>query len=109
MDFWYRGCPWCVMAFPQVKKLAEYYRDLPVAVLGMNVDKEESDARYMIDKMVLAYTNLKAGEIAKAYGISGYPHLVIIDQKGVIRDVHIGYTPDLFDQVVRSVNAMLKR
>ena len=109
MDFWYRGCPWCVMAFPQVKKLAEYFHDQPVAVLGMNVDKEESDARYVIDKMSLTYTNLKAGEITKAYGISGYPHLVIIDQKGVIRDVHIGYTPDLFDQVVRSVDAMLKR
>jgi len=108
MDFWYRGCPWCIMAFPQVKKLAAYYRDQPVAVLGMNVDKEESDARFVIDKAGLTYANLKAAEIAKNYGIRGYPHLVIIDQKGVIRDVHIGYTPDLFDQVKSSVDALLK-
>lgn len=109
MDYWYRGCPWCVMAFPQIKKLAEFYKDQPVSVLGMNVDKKEEDALFVIDKMGLSYTNLKAGDIAKQYDISGYPHLVIIDQKGVIRDVHIGYTPDLFEQVVRSVDALLKK
>jgi len=109
MDFWYRGCPWCVMAYPQIKKLAEYYQDQPVAVLGMNVDKEDSNAVFMIEKMGLNYLNLKAGAIAKDYGINGYPHLLIIDQKGVIRDKHIGYAPDLFDQVIKSVDALLHR
>jgi peroxiredoxin len=109
MDFWYRGCPWCVMAFPQVKKLASYYQGQPVAVLGMNIDQDESDARSVIEKAGLTYANLKAAEIAKDYGIRGYPHLVIIDQKGMIRDVHIGYTPDLFDQVVKSVDELLKK
>jgi thiol-disulfide isomerase/thioredoxin len=107
MDFWYRGCPWCVMAFPQVKQLADHYRDQPVAVLGMNKDADEADAKFVIERMGLTYTNLKAAEIAKSYGILGYPTLVIIDQKGVIRDVHIGYTPDLFEQVERSVDALL--
>jgi thiol-disulfide isomerase/thioredoxin len=107
MDFWYRGCPWCIMAFPQVKKLAEYFKDQPVAILGMNVDKADSNAQFVIEKMGLNYLNLKAGAIAKDYGINSYPHLLIIDQKGLIRDEHIGYTPDLFEQVTRSVATLL--
>jgi thioredoxin-related protein len=75
----------------------------------MNVDKEDSNAVFMIEKMGLNYLNLKAGAIAKDYGINGYPHLLIIDQKGVIRDKHIGYAPDLFDQVIKSVDALLHR
>lgn len=108
MDFWYRGCPWCIMAMPQLKGLAEYFAGRAVVVLGMNKDKDEADARFVIENMKLDYPNLKASAIAEDYGIKAYPFLLVIDQKGIIRDVHIGYSPGLFDALRERVEGLLK-
>ena len=53
MDFWYRGCGWCMYAMPQVKQLAEDYKDKPVVVLGMNTDRNEEDARFVVKELGL--------------------------------------------------------
>jgi hypothetical protein len=39
LDFWYRGCGWCIKAMPQLNALAAEFEGRPVAVLGMNTDK----------------------------------------------------------------------
>lgn len=109
LDFWYRACPWCIRAMPQIKQIAQYFKGKPVAVLGMNVDKDKDDALFVIDKLKLMYTNLSAGEVAQQYGVRGYPTLIIIDQKGIVRDIHIGYSDDLYDKVVKSVESLLEK
>jgi hypothetical protein len=38
----------------------------------------------------------------------GFPTLVVIDQEGVVRDVHVGYSPALREEVVKSVERLLK-
>ncbi len=45
LDFWYRGCGWCIKAMPQLNALAEEFAGRPVAVLGMNTDRNEPDAQ----------------------------------------------------------------
>ncbi len=109
MDFWYRGCPWCIMAMPQLRRLADYFQGQPVAVLGMNVDKNNADAKFVIEKMELNYLNLRAAAIARDYGIKGYPQLLILDHKGVIRERQVGYAPDLFDKIRQTVEELLSR
>ncbi|WP_010584591.1 TlpA family protein disulfide reductase [Schlesneria paludicola] len=107
MDFWYRGCGWCIVAMPQVKEIAEHFRDQPVAVLGMNTDERLENAKFVIEKLDLKYPNLKAEAIAEEYKLQGFPSLLILDQKGTIRDVHIGYSQTLKDNVIRSVEKLL--
>jgi thiol-disulfide isomerase/thioredoxin len=41
MDFWYRGCGWCMFAMPQLKEIAANYKGRDVVVLGMNTDTKE--------------------------------------------------------------------
>lgn len=107
LDFWYRGCGWCIRAMPQVKSLAEQFRDQPVAVLGMNTDQKEEDARFVIDKLSLNYPTLKATGLPEKYKVSGFPTLVILDQKGIVRDVHVGCSPTLQAEVARTIERLL--
>ncbi|GMV99883.1 MAG: hypothetical protein AMXMBFR84_10220 [Candidatus Hydrogenedentota bacterium] len=101
LDFWYRGCGWCIRAMPQLKALSEQYKDKPVAVIGINVDRNEEDAKFVAEKLELPYTNILTGpmggedSISKKYGVQGYPTLVIVDKKGKIHDMHVGYSPTL--------------
>jgi hypothetical protein len=54
------------------------------------------------------YPTLYAKEIAAGYHIQVFPTLLILDQNGVVKDIHCGYSPDLRDEVEKQVEALLK-
>jgi thiol-disulfide isomerase/thioredoxin len=109
LDFWYRGCGWCIRAMPQMKQIAQHFADQPVTIFGMNTDRKEEDAQFVIEKMGLNYTNLKATGIPEKYGVSGFPTLLILDQEGMVRDIHVGYAPDLKEKVSESIERLLAK
>jgi peroxiredoxin/uncharacterized GH25 family protein len=107
LDFWYRGCGWCIRAMPQVQQLSEDFKNEPVAVLGMNNDPEEKDAKFVVDAMQLTYPVLKASGVPSKYNVHGFPTLVIIDQDGKVHDVHIGYSKTLRAEVGSIIKELL--
>ncbi len=107
LDFWYRGCGWCIRAMPQIKQVADAFADRPVTVLGMNTDQEIEDAHFVVDAMGLNYNNLQATGIPEKYGVTGFPTLVILDQQGTVRDIHVGYADDLIDQISATIERLL--
>jgi len=107
LDFWYRACGWCIRAMPQVKDIAAHFQGQPVVLFGMNTDEKDDDAAFVVEKMSLNYPNLKASHLPEKYNVTSFPTLVILDQDGVIRDVHFGCSPTLRDDVVKSVEQLL--
>ena len=73
LDFWYRGCGWCMRAMPQVKRIASALSGRPVAVFGMNNDRNEDDAKFVVQKMQLDYPVLRSDEIPGKYGVQRLP------------------------------------
>ncbi len=109
LDFWSRGCGWCVEAMPQVKQLAEEFKNEPVAILGMNTDTDESDAKFVIKVMELNYPSLKAEGLPEKYQVQGFPTLIIVDQAGKVADIHVGYSPTLRDEVAKGIRSLLAK
>jgi thiol-disulfide isomerase/thioredoxin len=107
LDFWYRGCPWCIRAMPQIDQITEHFKDEPVVVLGINVDKKLEDALLVIEKLKPNYTNLKGRDLIKKYGVEAYPTFVIIDQNGFVRRIHTGYEPNLYQKLVEMIEVLL--
>jgi thiol-disulfide isomerase/thioredoxin len=107
LDYWYRGCFWCVRSMPQLNELAEHYKGKPVALLGMNIDEDEADARFVIRKMDLKYATLKAGSTRKDYGVAAFPTILILNDKGAVCDFHIGYAPDLKEILINKIDKLL--
>jgi len=108
LDFWYRGCGWCMRAMPQIKALADQFRGRPVVILGMNTDQDDKDARFVVDKLQLNYLTLKAAALPEKYGVQGFPTFLIIDQQGILRARHVGYSPTLLDEMGRAIENLLK-
>jgi peroxiredoxin len=96
LDFWHRGCGWCIRAMPQLKQLADEFEGKAVAILGINSDEDESDARFVIDALKLNYATLKNSHgddrISAQYKVQAWPTLIVIDRQGVVRRVDVGYT-----------------
>jgi thiol-disulfide isomerase/thioredoxin len=109
LDFWYRGCGWCMRAMPQVKRVAAHYRGRPVAVFGMNNDREENDAKFVAREMQLEYPVLRSEDLPAKYAVQGFPTLIIVDQQGNIADIHVGYSPELYAQVTAVVDQLLAK
>lgn len=107
LDFWYRGCGWCMVAMPQIKALADQFRGRPVVILGINIDQKDEDARFVMNKLQLNYLTLHGNGIPDKYGVQGYPTFIVIDQKGIVRARHVGYSPTLHDDMAKSISNLL--
>lgn len=107
LDYWYRGCFWCVRSMPQLNDVAEHYMGKPVAILGMNSDDEEANARFVIEKMALKYPTLKAGSTIRDYGVRAFPTILIVNAKGTVCGFHIGYAPDLKEILIDKIDKLL--
>ncbi len=111
LEFWDRGCGWCIRSMPQIKQLVDDFQDQSVVILGMNSDDDDDDARFVIEKARLNFLTLKDDEqrIRRAWGAQAtYPTTIILDAQGVVRHVHTGYSPTLrqeFGDVIRTLLA----
>jgi hypothetical protein len=90
-----------------MKELADDFKGQPVAVLGMNTDRDEKDAKFVVDEMGLNYPVLKAEGVPEKYHVRGFPTLVIVDQEGKVADIHVGYSATLRDEVSKTVKELL--
>ncbi len=79
---------------PHNRELVESYKDKPFALIGINSDGSRSALQKIIKEQKLNYRNAvdgsTRGPIAKAWNISGWPTMYVIDREGVIRAQILG-------------------
>jgi thiol-disulfide isomerase/thioredoxin len=107
LDFWYRGCSWCMKAMPQIKEVVAEFKDKPVHIFGVNVDEKQEDGAFVINKMDLHYPQLKGKSLVEPFGVSGYPTLIVIDPEGAVRTFHFGFSPDLKEKLEKNIESLL--
>jgi len=108
LDFWATWCHPCMMELPEIQKLIENYANSKtnVVVVALSQDdnpSELSELRKLVEK-TLTTKNIKltggsAGligldpskSVGEAFEIEGYPTLVILDGKGIVQSVHVGF------------------
>ena len=56
-----------------------------------------------------AAPTVKAEGINEKYNIHGFPTMVIVDQQGIVRDVHVGYSKDLRKDVGKKIDQLLAK
>lgn len=96
MDFWATWCGPCKQAMPVMQKISDDYKDKGVVVLGVNMgERKADDGKKYMEKKGYTYTCLLAGDdLAKTYGITGIPTLVIVGKDGVIVKTEVGMAND---------------
>ena len=102
LDFWSRGCGPCLMALPELKEVAEKYRD-QLVVVSLSTDDKKNWEEISREKE-MTWENLndlqeQTGMYAK-YGVIGVPHFVLISPEGKILYSRSGYGDGLLKLII---------
>jgi peroxiredoxin len=109
LDFWATWCVPCVEALPVLVKVTNQYADKGVKLYAVNQQETENTIRAFLKKHKLAVSVVldPDSKFSDAYGVDIIPQTVIIDKKGVVQAVHIGYEPGVGKQLSEQLDAVL--
>lgn len=109
LDFWATWCGPCRLVAPKLSALQDRYGAQGLTVLGVAADDPQDiaafAARTAVSYALAADTD---GETSRGYGVTTLPTLLIIDKRGVVREVAVGYDPAEESWLDRAVRALLE-
>ncbi len=110
IDFWASWCPPCVKSFPFLNNLHNQYKAEGLQVIGINLDEVIEDAKQFAAKnpveFILAADNTKS--CAKDFGVLAMPTSYLIDRKGIVRYIHLGFRSGQVDDLHKRVKSLLQ-
>lgn len=78
---------------PHEKTLVERLKNKPFALIGINTDRDKDEYRKKAKEMGVTWRSSwqgsTAGELPRAWGITSYPTIFVLDAKGVIRYIDV--------------------
>jgi thiol-disulfide isomerase/thioredoxin len=109
LDFWATWCAPCRVVIPKLDDLQSRYGAQGLSVLGVSTE-DTQDVALFARRMAMHYgvASDRHGQTSRTYGVVSLPTLVVIDKRGVVRDVSVGYDPTAdarLDAMVRSLLA----
>ena len=110
LDFGSTGCLPCRATVKDLQKLHEAYKDKPVQILTICVQRIPLDRlKEWVTGMGLTYPVLADLELkaAEAYELQVIPFTVVVDRKGVVGWVHTGHPDDYAQQVGKQLDRLL--
>jgi thiol-disulfide isomerase/thioredoxin len=94
IDFWASWCGPCKLVSPTLSSLQDKYGAQGLTVVGISNDPPDVGARAASGLGVRYATGVeKTGEASSAYGVRAIPTMYVVDKKGAIREVFIGFHP----------------
>ncbi len=100
LDFWATWCGPCRMSMPMLEKLQlEHPNDLKL--LAINLEEPRDQVRDYVARQNIRATVLldSEGKVGRIYGSESIPMQVIIDKKGIVRDIKVGFSPRMGEQL----------
>lgn len=95
VEFWSISCGPCRMSGPELARIQSKLGAQGLIVVGITTDAKDEVAEF-VERKGLGFSAVsdENGDTTHAYGISAIPTLYVIDKRGIVRDISIGYAPE---------------
>ncbi len=110
VDFWATWCDPCRDQLPFLARLASAYGPDGLSVYGVSFDEDGAELRRFLDRTPVPFAILwdKGGAgLADALAVTRLPTTLVLDRRGVVREVHLGYDRDEEKKLEATVRALL--
>lgn len=117
IDFWATWCGPCKKASPIMQSLHEKYGKQGLVVIGANTSERDTNgkpvkwpnaARDYAKEHKYSYTFTWGNDDMKTqWGVTGIPTMFVIDKKGVVRKVQVGFDAKLEEILEKAIKPLL--
>ena len=110
VDFWASWCIPCRQSMPALDSLYRRNRSRGFAVVGVNKDVSNADAERFLKRVSVSFPLVRDAEdaMARAFGVKAMPSGYLVDRKGVVRKVHLGFTAETAAALETEIESLLK-
>ncbi len=94
VDFWATWCDPCREQLPFLDRLASEYGPQGLSVTGVSFDEDRAAVERFLEHTPVAFQVLwdKGGNaLAERLEVTRLPTTLVLDHRGVVRDVHLGF------------------
>ncbi len=109
VDFWASWCAPCRKSFPWMNDMAQKYGDRGFRVVAINVDKRRADADRFLAQVPARFTVVfdPAGSSPTAWDVQGMPSSYLVDARGNVVVVELGFHDERKDELEAKIRSML--
>ena len=110
LDFWASWCIPCTEGLPKLHSIASAFEANKVQFLAINQGESKKTINKFMSSFNVAGLDVamdSSGKVGDLFLVEGIPQTVVIDPKGMIRHVHVGYGPDSPSQLRKEITGLL--
>ncbi len=110
VDLWATWCPYCLKGLPLVEQVRqEFAEDQGVLFVAVSLDKEDEPnknllAQFRQIKVDVPILRDHKGALSELVGAPPLPQRLLIDARGIVQDIEIGYDARLAEQLTQQIN-----
>ncbi|CAB5033690.1 MAG: redoxin family protein [Actinobacteria bacterium] len=95
VDFWASWCVPCMHSFPFLNEMHEQLKEKGLQIVAINMDENLEDAKAFLEKIPAKFKVVTdastTAQCAKDFDVTAMPSSYLIDRKGIIHKVHLGF------------------
>jgi thiol-disulfide isomerase/thioredoxin len=109
VDFWASWCGKCADAFAFLDDLDRELGAQGFRVLGINLDEERQDAMSFLAKHPVGFAQAADpdGVCPRRFGVEAMPAAYLVDRRGFVRHVHLGFRAGETESLRALVQALI--
>ncbi len=109
VDFWASWCGPCAKSFPFLNSLHERYKGQGLHIVGVNLDENLDDAKAFLNNYPANFTVVAdvSKQCAKDFAVKAMPSSYVIDRKGIVHHVHLGFKSGESEELKMLVEKLL--
>lgn len=111
LDFWASWCAPCRTSFPLLNKLHEKLKAQGFEVVAVNLDEDKTKAEKFLKEIPVSFNVLADanGQWSDKFGVESMPTSYILDQKGVVQNIHHGFASDDIKALEAKITLLLAK